>query len=105
VRADGLARPHGRGGRCQGTGYRLARWPVEQRLVHYTGSVFEIVEDLGGRWGDYLVTCVWSQTGFDGKPMEEVGRERVFHGEYLHRDGWVPDLMHALHHSLTKARA
>jgi hypothetical protein len=40
--------------------------------------------------------------------MEEVGRERVFHGEYLHRDGWKPvppDLMAALKKSLTEARA
>jgi hypothetical protein len=41
--------------RCQGSGYRAARWPVGQRLVHHAGTLWEVIEDRGGRWGDYIL--------------------------------------------------
>lgn len=88
-RADGLAPSH-RGGRCPGRGYRLARWPVGQRLRHHAGSEWEVVEDRGGPLGDYLIRCVvgTKREGWIGG--EEAGREMVAHGEYMHRHGWTP---------------
>lgn len=108
-RRDGLAKPHGRYGRCRGVGYQLARWKVGQQLVHHAGSTWEIVEDIGGRWGDYRARCVaapdypWGQRNDD-----EEGAERVLHGEYLHRHGWRPlplDMMDQLRRSLDSIRS
>jgi hypothetical protein len=85
---DGTHRYHGRGYRCEGSGYRAARWPVGQRLRHHAGSVWEVVEDRGGRWGsDYLLRRT-------ADPVPEwiqerpVGSTMVTHGEYMHRHGW-----------------
>lgn len=100
---DGTSRSHtphraGTGGeaheyrRCPGSGHRLARWPVGQRLQHHTTGVWEVVEDRAAatRWADYLIRCVEPTIGFSGEPMEPVGKELVVHGEYMHRDGWAP---------------
>jgi hypothetical protein len=65
--------------RCQGSGYRAERWPVGQKLWHHSGDLWEIVEDRGGRWGDYYLRCLRGR---------EKGREMVGHGEYMHRHGW-----------------
>jgi hypothetical protein len=91
-RADGLARPHGRHYDCRGVGYRLARWPVGQRLQHHTTGVWEVVEDHAAtRWADYLIRCVTPTRSLSGGGfMEEPGVEVVVHGEYLHRHGWTP---------------
>lgn len=91
-RRDGLARPHGRYGQCRGVGYRLARWSVGQRLRHHTSGVWEIVEDIGGRYGDYLIRCVVGQRSSwrKGEWIEEPGRTLTAHGEYMHRHGWTP---------------
>lgn len=79
---DGLVKPHKIGTTervaCRGVGYRHARWPVGQRLQHHTGSVWEVVEDRGGQYDDYLIRCVEDE--------EMV----ITHGEYMHRHGWTP---------------
>lgn len=92
VRNDGLVKPHkppGVSGKyysnCRGTGFRHARWPVGQRLMHHSGSVWRVDEDRGN--GDYLVRCVDTSRAIS---HGEWGREMVAHGEYLHRDGWTP---------------
>jgi hypothetical protein len=79
---DGTSRQHtphraGTGGgeyyRCPGSGYRMARWPVGQRLIHHTGMVWEVIEArvghrrdrrwLFGGWGHapryYMCTRCW----------------------------------------------
>lgn len=81
---DGTARCHNyrsRHGRwtCQGSGYRMARWPVGQLLRHHAGDLWEVVEDRGGQWSDYYLRCLRGR---------EEGREMVAHGEYMHRHGW-----------------
>jgi hypothetical protein len=81
---DGTARNHTykrrSGWRCQGSGYRLARWPVGQFLRHHSGDIWRVLEDRGGEWGDYYLRCV------EGR---EDGREMVAHGEYMHfRNGF-----------------
>lgn len=61
VRHDGLVKPHKRrrgGDYCQGTGYRHARWPEGQRLRHHSGDLWEVVEDQGGQYGDYVMRCI-----------------------------------------------
>ena len=110
---DGTSRSHtprraGTGGgeynRCPGSRYPLARWTVGQRLIHHTGMIWEVVEDQGGPYGNYLIRCV-DLNGHDSR-YESVGREMVAHGEYLHRHGWwaaPPDLMAALQASLEGA--
>lgn len=99
---DGTSRSHtprrrGTGGReyarCQGSGYRLARWPVGQRLRHHTTGIWEVVEDRAAttRWADYLIRCVEPTRSLSGDGyMEEPGKETVAHGEYMHRHGWTP---------------
>jgi hypothetical protein len=80
----------GSGGRCPGSGYRLARWEIGQLLRHHSGSFWEVVEsrsasfpDLPG--DDYVIRClrsnVWDKEG---------GHEMVTHCEYMHRHGWTP---------------
>ncbi|HSC20710.1 MAG TPA: hypothetical protein VLC07_03190 [Solirubrobacterales bacterium] len=102
---DGTSRRHtpgrpGNGGgeyaRCPGSGYRLARWPVGQRLWHHTTGIWEIVEDRADStpYADYLIRCVKPTTGYDGNPMEPVGKDLVAHGEYMHRHGWTPAPAH-----------
>lgn len=90
---DGTARPHRHhrsySGRCQGSGYRMARWEVGQRLRHHAGSVWEVIEDRGGRYGDYLIRCVASSPW---PKSEQAGNETVTHGEYMHRHGWTPSV-------------
>lgn len=66
---------------CRGSGHQLARWDVGQILQHHSGDFWQVAEDRGGRWGDYLMQC------FHGR---ENGREMVAHGEYMHRHGWTP---------------
>lgn len=90
---DGTSRDHvarrGHESYCRGSRHRLARWVVGQRLRHHGGSVWEVVEDRGGRWGDYLLRCVVGTRSYDGdRWLDEPGREMVAHGEYMHRDGW-----------------
>ena len=91
--SDGTARNHvrrrGAEDYCQGSRHRLERWPVGQLLRHHSGSVWEVVEDRGGQWGDYLIRCVNGTPGWMGG--QKVGDEMVTHGEYMHRDGWRPD--------------
>lgn len=98
---DGTSRPHtphraGTGGgeyhRCSGSGYRLARWPIGQKLRHHTTGIWEIVEDRTDStpYADYLVRCINPTLGFDNKPMEPVGKTLTAHGEYMHRHGWTP---------------
>jgi hypothetical protein len=88
---DGTARRHGRYGGCKGSGYRLARWRVGQRLVHHGGSVWEVADDRGGPDGDYLIVCVNGQRSlFHNEWIEKPGQARVTHGEYMHRHGWRP---------------
>jgi hypothetical protein len=73
---------------CPGSGYRAARWPVGQRLVHHAGTLWEVVEDRGGRWGDYIVRRLpGGPSWINERP---VGSEMVAHGEYMHRHGWLP---------------
>lgn len=94
---DGTSRNHvrhpGAEDYCQGSGYRLARWSVGQRLRHHGGSVWVVREDRdrSSRWGDYLLLCIvgtrsWSGDGW----LEEPGKMLVAHGEYMHRHGWTP---------------
>jgi hypothetical protein len=86
---DGTSRYHCRrrgSDYCHGSRHRVARWPVGQRLRHHAGSVWEVVEDLGGMYGDYLLRCVVGTPGWMGG--EKVGNEMRAHGEYMHRDGW-----------------
>lgn len=88
---------------CKGSGYRLARWEVGQKLRHHSGCVWEVVEDRGGRCGDYVIRCLSIPQGIFERP---VGTEMVTHGEYMHRHGWTPlppDLMAALEASLKAA--
>ena len=73
--------------RCQGSGYRAARWPVGQELRHHAGSRWLVAEDRGGRYGDYLLRCLHVPAGTLERP---VGTEMVTHGEYMHRHGWSP---------------
>lgn len=83
--------------RCPGSGYRMARWPVGQKLRHHSGDVWEVLEDIGGRYGDYRLGCLAGR---------EKGREMDAHGEYMHRHGWEPcppDLMARLEASLSRA--
>ena len=75
--------------RCSGSGYRAARWPVGQRLRHHAGTVWEVVEDRGGRWGDYLLRRLPHPVP-DWINERPVGSEMVTHGEYMHRHGWEP---------------
>lgn len=74
---------------CQGSGYRLARWEVGQRLLHHTGSVWVVEEDRDAttKWGDYIVRCIDVSRAVNDN---EDGRVMVAHGEYLHRHGWEP---------------
>src|ERR1700761_9438286 len=97
LRRDGLVKPHKHpncpgweADNCDGVGYRHARWPVGQHLRHHAGSVWTVVEDRGGRYGDYLIRCVigTKRRGWIGG--EEAGRETVAHGDYMHRHGWTP---------------
>lgn len=83
---------------CKGAGYRLARWKPRQQLRHHSGDVWEVVEDRGGRYGDYWLRCLAGR---------EKGREMLAHGEYMHRHGWTPlprDLMADLEESLKAVR-
>lgn len=98
VLKDGTSRAHKRrknardiyADYCGGSGYRNARWPVGQRLRHHGGSVWEVVEDRGGTYGDYLVRCVVGQRSmWRDEWVETPGREMVTHGEYMHRHGWT----------------
>jgi hypothetical protein len=68
-------------------------WPIGQKLRHYAGSVWEVVEarpfrGTSHQWmSDYRMRCL-------SDPMESFGGEKVgrtdsFHGEYLHRHGWT----------------
>lgn len=89
---DGTSRYHtrsrrGSGAHCQGSGHRLARWPVGQRLRHHAGSVWEVVGS-GGQGADYRLRCVVGTPGWAGGETE--GSEMVAHAEYMHRDGWRP---------------
>ena len=98
---DGTSRPHtpgraGTGGgeyhRCSGSGYRLARWEVGQRLHHHAGSVWVVMEDRRGHGyggGDYLLECVIGTTRPGVVGGEEKGKTEVAHGEYMHRHGWL----------------
>lgn len=93
--SDGTSRNHnwrhGSEDYCQGSRHRLERWPVGQQLRHHGGSVWEVIEDRGGRHGDYLVRCVVGQRSMWREEwVEAPGREMVTHGEYMHRDGWRP---------------
>lgn len=99
---DGTSRAHNRkskaGSRCPGSGYRLARWPEGQELVHHSSGTWVVDTDLGGAFGDYLIRCIAGP---------ENGRQLVAHGEYMHRHGWIPcppDLMAALERSLSGVR-
>jgi hypothetical protein len=74
--------------RCPGSGYRAARWPVGQHLRHHAGTLWEVIEDRGGRWGDYLVRRL--PGGPDWMNERPVGTAMVVHGEYMHRHGWLP---------------
>lgn len=91
--ADGTSRYHnttkrrGHESYCAGSRHRLARWPVGQKLRHHAGSLWEVVEDQGGRWGDYLLRITWKPDWINERP---VGTTMVAHGEYMHRDGWRP---------------
>jgi hypothetical protein len=74
---------------CKGSGYRAERWVVGQRLRHHGGSIWEVVEDRGGRYGDYLIRCeVGQRSLWRDEWVEAPGREMVTHGEYMHRHGW-----------------
>lgn len=93
ARRDGMVKPH-KAPRtyepyayCRGTGYRHARWEVGQKLRHHTGMIWEVIEDRGGQWGDYLIRCL-SIPAFGVSRYEKVGREMVTHAEYMHRHGW-----------------
>lgn len=103
---DGTSRRHGSHGSCAGSGFRLALWPAGQRLRHYAGAVFEIIEPVwnpGYRIDDYSVRCVSDPHGTSGVGLGERDR---FHAEYVHRAGWTPeppDLMKALEDSLREA--
>ena len=95
--ADGTSRNHyPRPGRqfedyCQGSRYRLARWPVGQHLRHHGGSVWIVEADLGGSHGDYRLRCVIGSRAFDGdRWLEPPGKTMGVHGEYVHRHGWTP---------------
>lgn len=98
LRRNGLVKPHKAPGsrgweadNCQGVGYRHERWSVGQRLQHHSGSVWVVVEDRGGQYGDYLIRCVVGQRSYDGDSwIEAVGNELITHGEYMHRHGWTP---------------
>jgi hypothetical protein len=93
---DGTARNHvrrrGAEDYCQGSGYRLARWEVDQRLRHHSGGVWEIAEDIGGEHGDYLLRCVFGTRSFNDPDrwLEHPGKTMRTHGEYMHRHGWTP---------------
>jgi hypothetical protein len=93
-RPDGTSRTHkarrGSEYACQGAGYRLARWPVGQKLRHHGGSVWTVERDLGGPYGDYLLRCVVGQMGYSGQWIEQPGKTLRAHGEYMHRHGWTP---------------
>lgn len=86
---DGTARNHvrrpGAEDYCGGSGHRLARWPVGQRLRHHAGSVWEVTGDAGGV-DDYLLVCVVGTPGWAGG--EKQGKRMTVHAEYMHRDGW-----------------
>jgi hypothetical protein len=73
---------------CQGSGYRAARWPVGQRLVHHAGTLWEVIGDRGGPWGDYIVRRLSGGPSWINE--RPVGAEMVAHGEYMHRHGWTP---------------
>lgn len=84
---DGTSRNHvarpGAEDYCQGSGYRLARCPVGQRLRHHGGSVWEVVEDRervpagpaegapGARWSRTASTC----TATGGRPWPTPRRQ------------------------------
>ncbi len=82
--ADGTSRHHGRyskgHGRCDGSGYRLVRWPEGQHLRHHAGDIWIVFADIGGDYGDYWIRCVAGR---------EKGRDLHAHGEYMHRHGWT----------------
>jgi hypothetical protein len=70
---------------CQGSGHRLARWPVGQLLFHHSGDLWQVAEDRGGQWGDYWLKCLHGR---------EKDREMLAHGEYMHRHGWrAPEIV------------
>lgn len=73
---------------CGGSGRRQTRWPVGQRLRHHSGTVWVVREDRvdSSTYRDYLIECI--DLGVLVSRYEEVGRQMVVHGEYLHRDGW-----------------
>jgi hypothetical protein len=113
-KADGTSRNHfstrhsygEREDYCQGSGYRLDRWPIGQRLEHYTGQVWEVAdrsEYRGYGVPGYTMRCV-VQTIEKSRPP---GTVESFSAEYLHRDGWTPvvDLMGDLERSLERARS
>jgi hypothetical protein len=87
--ADGTSRRHGREGDCPGSGYRLALWPVGQRLRHYAGSVFEVEKIRASQYGgfDYHVRCISDPYNTTAR---QPGEPDVFHAEYMHRHGWQP---------------
>ena len=96
LRRDGLVKPHKRrkglgwdADYCRGTSYRHVRWSVGQRLQHYSSGVWIVIEDRDDRseWGDYLIRCIDTLGALS---REEMGREMVTHGEYMHRHGWTP---------------
>ena len=92
---NGLHRDHAPQGyhepyeRCKGSGYRAERWMVGQKLRHHSGTVWEVIEDQGGRYGDYLMrrTAVPVPDWIQERP---IGSTMVTHGEYMHRHGWEP---------------
>lgn len=109
--ADGTSRRHystrhsygEREDHCQGSGYRLDRWPIGQRLEHYTGQIWEVDDHVtNGGYPAYWMRCV-VQTIETFRPPGTVER---FNAEYLHRHGWTPvvDLMGDLERSLARAR-
>lgn len=73
---------------CRGSGFRLDRWPVGQRLRHHGGSVWEVVSDFGGPHADYGILCVVGT--WNGRYGEPEGKAQKVHGEYMHRHGWTP---------------
>lgn len=75
---------------CSGSGQRLARWHVGQNLQHHSGSRWVVDEDIGGRWGDYLIRCTEASPLSPPDTDDREGRTVRVHGEYLHRHGWVP---------------
>jgi hypothetical protein len=53
------------------------------RLRHHAASEWIVVKDLGGPQGDYLIECI-DRTDL-GRSGEQIGTQRVVHGEYVPR--------------------